>query len=461
MWHNVLIAESQPGALVTGLEDALEAVDLAVKRRCAWPSLNPDHLAACRENLIVVNGVPRTEEGMRLFAWLHDHPLPVPTFAVLPPDDAEFVKTAARAVDDFLFWPVHQEELRHRILRLLGPRSETPEEVRRALVDQVGIEKFVGAAPAFVQALSRVALFGASEASVLLTGETGTGKELCARVIHMLSRRRNGPFIPVECSGLPDHLFENEVFGHVRGAFTDAHAEQQGLVSLASNGTLFLDEIDSLPPPAQGKLLRLIQEQTFRPLGSGQFRNANVRVIAASNCDLPSLIAQKRFRADLFFRLDVLRVHLPPLRERVSDIALLARHFIAETSARDGTPRKTLGPAAIRKLESYGWPGNVRELFNAIHRAVLCSTGTEILPMHIDLQHGAAVPADGEDRLGDSPAAGDFRTGKQRAIRQFERDYVERLLEKHSGNITRAATDAGKDRRAFGRLVKKYGLHAS
>jgi DNA-binding NtrC family response regulator len=457
MWNDVLVVEDQSADSVAAWSGLLETADLAVRRRSAWSDFEPSQLSGCREKLIIVNAVPRTSEALDFFGWLQTHPLHTATFAILPPEETEFVRVAARAVDDFLFWPVRGEELRHRILRLLGPRSQEMEEIQRALVDQVGLENIVGTAPAFLQALSRVTVFGASDAPVLLTGETGTGKELFARVIHLLSRRRNGPFVPVECGCLPEHVFENEVFGHVRGAFTDAHTEQKGLVALARNGTLFLDEIDSLSPLTQGKLLRLLQEQTFRPLGSDQFCQANVRVIAASNRDLAFLVKEGRFRSDLFFRLDVLRVHLPPLRERPTDIAMLARHFAVDICAKNGLPRKVFVPSAIRKLESHIWPGNVRELYNAIHRAILASSGTEILPMHCDLAR-RDVAASGDQPDFASAPEGDFRSSKLRAIEQFERTYVERLLERFAGNVTRASGAAGKDRRAFGRLVKKYGL---
>lgn len=278
MWREVFIIENHGPASDPPLSRALHTVDLSITGRSAWSSLDPISLNRCKESLIVANAVPKTSEALDFFVWLREHSLSVPTFAILPPDDPAFVRLAAEAVDDFLLWPLHEEELRHRVFRLLGPTLETLQEVQQAFVGQLGLEKIVGSDPVFLRALSRVALFGPSDAAVLLTGETGTGKELCARVIHLLSRRRNGPFIPVECGSVPEHLFENEVFGHVRGAFTDAHSEQKGLVATARHGTLFLDEIDSLSLAMQGKLLRLLQEQTFRPLGSDKFCRADVRV---------------------------------------------------------------------------------------------------------------------------------------------------------------------------------------
>jgi DNA-binding NtrC family response regulator len=264
-----------------------------------------------------------------------------------------------------------------------------------------------------------------------------------------MSKRHHGPFIPVECGALPEHLFENELFGHARGAFTDAHTDQNGLVALAQGGTLFLDEVDGFSLGIQGKILRLVQEKTYRPLGSEHFRRTNVRIIAATNCNLERLVREKQFREDLFYRLNVLRVHLPPLRERQGDIALLARHFVEEICAAGGIPRKVFSPASIRKLEEHDWPGNVRELYNTVQRAAFAAPGTQIASAHINFSRFQSTF---------ETQAEDFRSAKTVAIEKFERGYVERLLEKYSGNVTHAAREAGKDRRVFGRLVKKYGL---
>jgi DNA-binding NtrC family response regulator len=460
MARDIFIVGNQPDASDAWLAAALQPANLSIGRRCAWSSLRLQDLSTCKESLLVVKAVPKADEALTLFAWLRQHSLHVPTFAFLPANDRAFVKLAAESVDDFLLWPFHGEELQYRIQRLFGPDpSSSMEELQQAFVGQLGLDKIVGTDPAFLQALSRIDQFARSDAAILLTGETGTGKELCARVIHLLSRRRDGPLIPVECSGVPEHLFENELFGHVRGAFTDAHTAQKGLVALAHHGTLFLDEIDSLSLATQGKLLRLLQEQTFRPLGSELFCGADLRIVAATNRDLPALVQEKRFRSDLFFRLDVLRVHLPSLRERPTDIATLAWHFIDEICTKSGLPRKSLSPASIRKLEGHDWPGNIRELYNTIHSAVLCSTGKEIVPSGINFR-GLSLASNVPEV---NPCQGDriaenFRSAKLQAIERFERGYVQRMLEKHSGNITQAAAQAGKDRRAFGRLVKKYGL---
>jgi two-component system response regulator GlrR len=272
---------------------------------------------------------------------------------------------------------------------------------------------------------------------------------MCARAIHHVTRRRNLPFIPVDCGAIPGHLFENEVFGHARGAFTDAQREQKGLVAMADGGTLFLDEVDMLPLPVQSKLLRFLQEHTYKPLGCDRFLRSDVRVVAASNRDMEGLTAAGQFRSDLYFRLNVLRLELPPLRQRPADIELLARHFV-NALADAGPGPKILSPGAIRKLSAYDWPGNVRELYNVVHRAVVFAADTQILPCDI----ATSAPAPPEE------ARGCFHDARARAIESFERFYVAQLLEKHAGNVTQAAREAGKERRSFGRLVKKYAMRS-
>lgn len=457
MGHEVLLLETPSAPSVACLDQVLERAQLRIGRRVPWPDFRPGDLHPRRAAMIVANAAPSAPQARDYFAWLRQHPVGCPVLTILPSDDPQLLEAALPAVDDFLLWPVRGDELHFRIHRLLGPAAEGRQPIHDSIAAEIGFQQLVGNEPVFVDALLHLAQFGQSDAAVLLTGETGTGKELCAHAVHLLSRRRAGPFIPVECGSIPEHIFESEFFGHLRGAFTDARTEQKGLVAVARGGTLFLDEVDSLSPAMQGKILRLLQEQTYRPLGSEQYCRADVRVVAASNCDLATLVRQQRFRSDLFFRLDVLRVHLPPLRERKGDVGLLARHFAAEICVRDGLGRKTLTPAAVRKLETYPWPGNIRELHNAVHRAALCA-GAEILPCHLTLGDERPGPEPGSADASPAGAAETFRAGKRRAIENFEKAYVSDLLQTFRGNISRAAREAGKDRRAFGRLARKYGL---
>jgi DNA-binding NtrC family response regulator len=246
-------------------------------------------------------------------------------------------------------------------------------------------------------------------------------------------------------------LAENELFGHCRGAFTDAHKDQRGLAAMAEDGTMFLDEVDALSPANQAKLLRFLQEGTYRALGAERFTRSNARVIAASNRCIEDSLQQGQFRSDLYFRLNVLRLNLPPLRERREDITLLAQHFLDHEFASERA-RKSFSSAAMRKIENHSWPGNVRELFNAVQRAALCSKGQTITPQDIPLANEAAAT---ESNLVTGEG---FQRARAQAIEQFERGYVEHLLSRHAGNVTQAAREAGKERRSFGKLVKKYNL---
>jgi two-component system, NtrC family, response regulator GlrR len=383
----------------------------------------------------------------------------VPTLAVMPAGSSdESLTQASAAADDFLVEPVHPAELRHRILRLVGRRREA-DPIATRLIAQLGPKQLIGESPAFLRVLEHLPKLAASGLPILVTGETGTGKEICARAIHQLSARRTRPFVAADCSVIPSHLFENEMFGHVRGAFTDARADQRGLIATAEGGTLFLDEIDALSPGTQAKLLRFLQERTYRPLGSDRARDANVNIIAATNRDLDAAIREQTFRADLYFRLNVLHLPLPALRERPSDIPLLAQHFLRDTLAQSQLGERAFSAAALRKLSSHHWPGNIRELANVVRRIAVFGDHTLILPGHFTLGD-----ADGEqDGTGAEGDRGTFQQARKKAIAAFERAFIESVLRENDGNVTRAARAVNKDRRAFGRLMKKYGItrHAS
>jgi DNA-binding NtrC family response regulator len=283
---------------------------------------------------------------------------------------------------------------------------------------------------------------------VLISGETGTGKELVARAIHYLSARAAFPFVALNCGLLPDALLEDELFGHERGAFTDAREGRRGLVAQGDRGTLLLDEVDALTPRGQVALLRVLQDRTFRALGSTREQHSDVRFLAASNARLPELVETGRFRADLFYRLSVFSIDLPPLRERAGDIVDLANHLLAKHAS--GARRRRLSRAAEAVLVAWPWPGNVRELENTMVRALHVSAGDEIEVG--DLGLGRAAPP--------VPGGGSFRMEKQRAIDAFERAYLTALMRAHRGNVSQAARVARKERRDLGRLLKKHGLDA-
>jgi DNA-binding NtrC family response regulator len=318
--------------------------------------------------------------------------------------------------------------------------------------------KLVGDSPAFRAVLRAASRIAACDATVLIQGETGTGKELFARALHYLSARRNGPFIPVNCGAIPDALIETELFGHVRGAFTDAKEARQGLIAQARGGTLFLDELETASPHGQVALLRFLQDQEYRPVGGPVVRVADVRVVGSSNADLAALAARGEFRKDLLFRLNVLALELPPLRARGEDVLLLARAFVRRLSDQYRRPAPALHPDSVAYLKRHAWPGNVRELESLVLRAFLLDDGPE-LRLSAPASIGAewTWPAAPAARARPLSAVG-FREAKARVIADFERAYIAELLERVRGNVSLAARLAGQERSRFGRLIRKHGL---
>jgi DNA-binding NtrC family response regulator len=308
----------------------------------------------------------------------------------------------------------------------------------------------------FVEAVKLVKKFARCDAPVLIEGETGTGKELAARAIHYLSARRDNPFIPVNCGAIPDDLLENELFGHERGAFTDAKDVQLGLVAQASGGTLFLDELDTLSVKAQVTLLRFLDDQEYKPLGGKSLQKADARVVAATNANLEELAQKGRFRRDLLFRLNVLSVHLPALRERADDIRLLAEHFIGEYSTRCNQSPKLLHPESLAWMRHYHWPGNVRELENLLQRELLLSDEPVIWIADKTVGAGTARKStDGDKKLYSETS---FREAKAHTIAAFEKCYLRWLMTETRGNISLAAKRAGKERSALRKLLQKHGI---
>lgn len=451
--QSLLLLADDPPPLIKEYFNSVLTLDLNSHCEFArWDVLLLDKVQRFNAQLIVAVAVPLAAQVLGMFGRLREHPSPIPTLAVLPFDvDKETLASVSESTDDFVLWPVHKEELRHRVERLVGSESQHDEleSARAHLTEIMGMGQLVGAHPDFVSAIKSMPLIAKSDLPLLITGATGTGKELCARAIHLLSKRRTFPFIAVDCGAIPEHLFENELFGHVRGAFTDANSDQKGLAAMAEGGTLFLDEIDALSPRSQAKLLRFLQERVYRPLGGQRFVNAEIHVITATNRDIEGCVREKLFRSDLFFRLNALRLDLPALVTRSSDIKLLARHFLRAEGNANGSHQKSFSVAALRKLELYDWPGNVRELLNVVQCASLMAEGQQILSSHILLPTSYRA---------NESSANDFRHERAQAIEIFEKRYVEELLWKHDGNVTRAAREAGKDRRVFGRLKKKYGI---
>ena len=306
----------------------------------------------------------------------------------------------------------------------------------------------IGCSVAFRIADALIGKMSAFDAPVLVEGETGTGKELAARAIHYRGARRDRPFVPVNCGALPDALVENELFGHRRGAFTDARDDKPGLVELARGGTLLLDEIDALTPKAQVTLLRFLQDQQFRPLGGRREEQADVRIVAASNRDLERQVEAGAFRLDLFYRLKLLHLTLPPLRDRHGDIALLAEHFVRTGSARYRKPALAIDPETLAWFERYRWPGNIRELENLIQREFLLADGERI----------SVPPPAALAQAPGAPALLNYRQAKSRAIAEFESRFLASLIGQANGNVSAAARISGTERRHLGRLLKKHRI---
>jgi len=331
----------------------------------------------------------------------------------------------------------------------------TDDSLIQHLRETQGIGMLIGEAPVFRRAIAQLPVIAQSDGTVMISGETGTGKELVARAIHYLSARAAYPFIAVNCGALPDTLLEDELFGHERGAFTDAQLRQPGLIAQAEKGTLFLDEVGTLSARAQAALLRVLQDKTYRMLGSRREERADVRFVAATNGPLGQMVEAGTFRADLFYRLCVFTISLPSLRDRREDLPLLVAHFLKRYAPSD-RPDLQLSVAAWATLLTAEWPGNIRELEHAILRAAqVCRTNViEVADL------GLPPPAPPSTPPGPPAAAtaSPFKSLKKASVDAFERDYLTHLLTAHHGNVSQAALAAGKDRRELGRLLKKHHL---
>lgn len=330
-----------------------------------------------------------------------------------------------------------------------------------------GIERFrestgwIGSARAFLRALGELAQFALADVPVLIIGETGTGKELAARAIHYLGTRRDGPFVPVNCGALPDRLFENELFGHSRGAYTGAGETTNGLIGHAEGGTLLLDEVDCLDRHSQTALLRFLQDKRYRPLGAGQDRIADVRIVASSNAGLAGLADEGHFRRDVLFRLDVARVELPPLRNRREDIPALAQHFLELGAKRFSRPCPALSPRALDQLVAHDWPGNIRELENVILRMILLANGRETIDWFTPARSGDSGSETRPASPPPPPMTATLKEARSRCLAEFERDYLISLLRQSKGSVTAASRHAETERRHLGRMIKRHGIDAA
>ncbi|MFY3742887.1 sigma-54-dependent transcriptional regulator [Anaeromyxobacter sp. Red801] len=359
---------------------------------------------------------------------------------------------------DYLQKPFKPDEV-VLVLRKAEEREGLAREnrrLRRELASEYPADGLVGASEAMQEVLRQVRKVAGQKTTVLVQGESGTGKELVARALHELSPRASMPFVAVNCGAIPAELLESELFGHVKGAFTDARRDKKGLAAEADGGTLFLDEVGELPLPLQVKLLRLLQEEEIRPVGDVRTRRVDVRMIAATARDLSRAVAEGQFREDLYWRLNVVAVRLPPLRERREDIPALAGHFLSRLGRlRPELPALSLSPEAHESLLAHRWPGNVRELEHALERAVVLADGPEIreddLPEAVRAGQAAALPTP-------SPVVPDGTLSLRRATRAVEEQLVRAALERTGGNRTRAAELLEISYRALLYKIKEYGL---
>jgi DNA-binding NtrC family response regulator len=346
---------------------------------------------------------------------------------------------------DYLSKPFRMEEIKLAVRRTLANRRLARENIqyRHELQDRYGVQGLVGQSPAMVDVYKLVARVARLDTTVLVQGETGTGKELVAHAIHYASPRAEGPFVVVDCTALPEALFESELFGHERGAFTGAVSARRGLFETAAGGTCFLDEIGELSAPLQAKLLRALQEQTIRRVGGNDRIPVSVRIIAATNRDLKQRVAERSYREDLYYRLNVVTLNLPPLREHPEDIPLLVQHFLGKYARASGRPIKGLARETLACLVSYHWPGNVRELENAIERAVTLTPSELIMPEDLPAQSRA------ED------AAPLVVPGPRMTLEEVKRWYVSTVLGDVGGNKAKAAEILGVDRGTLYRILRR------
>ncbi len=367
------------------------------------------------------------------------------------------VETAIEAIKkgayDYITKPFSPDQLTVAVDRAIEKQSLHSQNafLRRQLQETAKFDEIVGQSPALLQMLEQVRRVAPTEANILVTGESGTGKELVARALHFNSPRRDRGFATIDCTTLPEPILESELFGHQKGAFTGAVANKAGLLETADGGTIFLDEIAELTPSLQAKLLRVLQERQVRRLGTTEYRTLDIRVISATNRILTEEIREGRFREDLYFRLNVIQIVVPPLRDRRSDVPVLAHHFLRAFEKAAPRDIREFDDAALSALEQYPWPGNVRELRNAIERAHSLAAGPVLgladLPENVR-GSGSVLPVatDGTS----------FRRAKKALNDRFERQFVEEILGRTAGNVTKAAQEAGMLRSAFQRLMAKH-----
>ncbi|EMS80243.1 sigma-54-dependent transcriptional regulator [Desulfotignum phosphitoxidans] len=358
---------------------------------------------------------------------------------------------------DFIAKPFEQDELIFKIGKALERSRLLLENKQLLKARDKDFSPLVGQSPAMEKVFEKISLVASSDVTVLITGESGTGKDLTARSIHRHSQRSNAAFIPINCPTIPEHILESELFGHKKGAFTSAFQDKTGLFQEADKGTIFLDEIGDIGLSIQTKLLRVIQEKEIKPLGDNRVRKVDVRIIASTNQDLRAKIAQKEFREDLFYRLSVITIELPPLRDRIEDIPLLAEHLVAKNCKKLNQPLKTISSQVMELLLKHPWQGNVRELENALVQGILYCRNEEIQETDIPISDAGMnlCPDNSLDaHLMEMP----YKQAKETVLTRFNHEYVGARLSSANGNITQAARRCGLDRQALQQVMKRFDI---
>ncbi len=381
-------------------------------------------------------------DGMELYDKVHKLMPFLPVIMITAHGSIpEAVAATQQGVFSFLPKPIDRVQLLELIHKALEQKGRLPDGLREQV--EAGV---ITRSPRMIELFEQLRLVAPSDASVLITGESGSGKELFARAIHRVSSRSQGAFIAINCGAIPAELLESELFGHVRGSFTGANKDHAGLLQAARGGTLFLDEIGDMPLALQVKLLRVLEEKTVRPVGSTITVPIDVRIISATHRDLAEMIADKHFREDLYYRLNVIHFSLPPLRERREDIPLLAESFLRDVAAKQKPSIRAFASGALELLTSAEWPGNVRQLYNAVEKMVILSPGPIISAAHVRWCIGS-------DAL-ETPSLAEAKN-------QFERDYLVETLKKSHGNVSKAARAAKRNRTDFYKLMARHNLQAS
>jgi len=413
-------------------------------------------LNAGRYNLVITDVAMPTSDGFELLRYVRTHYSDIVVIMVTGYGSIESAVDAIKqGAYDYLTKPIIDDDVRMAVRRALQQQQLLAEnrQLRRALSDRYHISNIIGTDAQMTKVFDLVDAVADSLSTVLITGESGTGKSLVARAIHAQSPRRDGPFVEVACGALPETLLESELFGHVRGAFTGAVGDKAGKFAAADGGTIFLDEVATASPQLQVKLLRVLQDRKFEPVGSNETREVDVRVILATNHDLQAEVREGRFREDLYYRINVVNIELPPLRQRIGDIPLLAEHFLAKYTAGANKKIEGFSPEAVEFMQGYAWPGNVRELENCVERATVLCRGQQIGPRDLP-----PAVLKGSGRGAEIGAAAGGPTSLAEALAEPEKQIIAAALEASNGSRQAAAHRLGINRTTLYKKMRKHGL---